>query len=64
MSVYELLLLLHIISAIIWVYVVGGSMVAKPTGDDGGLLGALALALAAVVAGAFMWRGRNVSVGA
>ena len=42
-------------------YVVVVSMVAKPTGDDGGLLVVLALALAAAVAGAFMWR-RRISV--
>ena len=42
-------------------YVVVGSMVAKPTGDDGGLLVVLALTLAAAVAGAFMWR-RRMSV--
>ena len=39
-------------------YVVVGSMVAKPTGDDGGMLFVLALILAAAVAGAFTWRGR------
>jgi len=42
-------------------YVVVGSMVAKPTGDDGGLLVVLAFALAAAVAGALMWR-RRMSV--
>jgi hypothetical protein len=42
-------------------YVVVGSMVVKPTGDDGGLLFVLALTLAAAVAGAFMWR-RRMSV--
>ena len=42
-------------------YVVVVSMVAKPTGDDGGLLVVLALTLAAAVAGAFMWR-RRMSV--
>ena len=42
-------------------YVVVGSMVVKPTGDDGGLLVVLALTLAAAVAGAFMWR-RRMSV--
>ena len=42
-------------------YVVVGSMVVKPTGDDGGLLFVLALTLAAVVTGAFMWR-RRMSV--
>ena len=42
-------------------YVVVVSMVAKPTGDDGGLLVLLALTLAAAVAGAFMWR-RRISV--
>lgn len=44
-------------------YVVVGSMVAKPTGDDGGLLVVLALTLAAAVAGALMWR-RRMSVSA
>ena len=39
-------------------YVVVASMVVKPTGDDGGLLFALALGLAAAVAGAFTWRRR------
>jgi uncharacterized membrane protein len=39
-------------------YVVVASMVAKPTGDDGGTLLFLALILAAVVAGAVMWRRR------
>jgi uncharacterized membrane protein len=42
-------------------YVVVGSMVVKPTGDDGGLLFVLALTLAAAVAGAFTWR-RRMSV--
>lgn len=42
-------------------YVVVGSMVAKPTGDDGGVLFVLALALAAAVAGAFTWH-RRMSV--
>jgi LPXTG-motif cell wall-anchored protein len=37
------------------------SMVAKPTGDDGGVLFVLALILAAAVAGAFTWR-RRMSV--
>ena len=44
-------------------YVVVASMVAKPTGDDGGLLVVLALTLAAAVAGALMWR-RRISVSA
>jgi uncharacterized membrane protein len=44
-------------------YVVVGSMVVKPTGDDGGLLVVLTLTLAAAVAGAFMWR-RRMSVSA
>ena len=39
-------------------YVVVASMVAKPTGDDAGLLVVFALTLAAAVAGAFMWRRR------
>jgi len=39
-------------------YVVVASMVAKPTGDDGGLLVVLALVLAAAFAGAFLWRRR------
>jgi uncharacterized membrane protein len=39
-------------------YVVVGSMVVKPTGDDGGMLLVLALILAAAVAGAFTWRRR------
>ena len=39
-------------------YVVVVSMVAKPTGDDGGLLVVLALSLAAALAGALMWRRR------
>jgi len=42
-------------------YVVVVSMVAKPTGDDAGLLVVLALTLAAATAGAFMWR-RRMSV--
>ena len=45
-------------------YIVVASMVAKPTGDDGGLLVVLALTLAATVAGAVMWRRANVSVSA
>ena len=44
-------------------YVVVVSMVAKTTGDDGGLLVVLALTLAAAVAGALMWR-RRISVSA
>ena len=39
-------------------YVVVVAMVVKPTGDDGGLLFIVALALAAAVAGALMWRRR------
>ncbi len=39
-------------------YVVVATMVAKPTGDDGGLLVVLALTLAAAAAGSFMWRRR------
>lgn len=42
-------------------YVVVASMVAKPTGDDGGVLFVLALILAAVVVGAFAWRVRMSS---
>jgi len=42
-------------------YIVVASMVAKPTGDDGGLLVVLALTVAAAVAGAFTWR-RRMSV--
>jgi MYXO-CTERM domain-containing protein len=34
------------------------SMVAKPTGDDGGTLLVFALLLAAAAAGAFAWRRR------
>ena len=40
-------------------YIVVASMVAKPTGDDGGMLFVLALTLAAAVAGAFAWRRRT-----
>jgi hypothetical protein len=40
-------------------YVVVASMVLKPTGDDGGVLFVLALALAAAATGAFMWRRRT-----
>lgn len=39
-------------------FVVVAAMVTKPTGDDGMLLFVLALALAAVVAGALAWRKR------
>jgi uncharacterized membrane protein len=39
-------------------YIVVVAMVAKPTGDDGGLLVVLALVLAATAAAAFTWRGR------
>jgi len=39
-------------------YVVVASMVIKPTGDDGGTLFVFALALGAVTAAAFAWRGR------
>jgi uncharacterized membrane protein len=42
-------------------YVVVAAMVAKPTGDDGGLLFGLLLALAAAAALAFVWR-RRLSV--
>ena len=42
-------------------YVVVVSMVVKPTGDDGGVLFVLALALAATAAAAFAWR-RRMSV--
>ena len=45
-------------------YVVVASMVAKPTGDDGGMLFVLALTLAAAVAGAFAWRRRTSVAGA
>lgn len=40
-------------------YVVVVAMVAKPTGDDGGLLFVLALTLGAAAAGAFAWRRRS-----
>jgi hypothetical protein len=43
-------------------YVVVASMVVKPTGNDGGVLFVLAIALAAAATGAFMWRRRNVNV--
>ncbi len=39
-------------------FIVVASMVAKPTGDDAGLLIAMALVLVAVTAGAMAWRGR------
>lgn len=44
-------------------YVVVASMVAKPTGDDAGLLVVLALTVAVAAAGAFIWRRRVVVSG-
>lgn len=44
-------------------YLVVASMVLKPTGDDGAVLVAFALILAAIVAGSVAWRGRVVEAG-